>query len=371
MLRPAGSAALGTVLAAAGIAFGSPSLIVPGFALVLVSILAVAWVEAGARGARIEVERGPPRIVEGDAYPLSVVLHRGLVPPSGGEVRDALLKAPVRTGPFRPRRLEVGIRMPRRGRHVLEGTEWEIRDPLGIHSRRLIAPNGCELLVLPRLEAVEALEPMSAEGEGAGASAAGEEGAAQVREARAVEFEVDGLRPYRHGSPASRIHWPAVARSGEMHERRIVAGAEATPLVALDAEDPADAEALDRAVRAAASLCVHLAPRGGCAMLLPGSRAPWTIDPRLRGWPALHARFAVVRAGGSTHLPRRAAELRGSVFWVTASAPGAAALPRAANTGRHYLVSAFEPSTPVAFTVAGCFGTATSRRAPVRAKAAA
>ena len=146
---------------------------------------------------------------------------------------------------------------------------------------------------LPRIEPVDVVGPASIDGDGAGTANAGEEGAASIREARAVEFEVDGLRPYRHGSPASRIHWPAVARSGEMHERRIVAGAEATPLVALDAEHPASEEALDRAVRAAASLCVHLASRTGCAVLLPGSHGPTMLDARLRSWPTLHARFAV------------------------------------------------------------------------------
>ena len=205
--------------------------------------------------------------------------------------------------------------------------------------------------------------PASVEGSGVGAPRGGEEGAASIREARAVEFEVDGLRPYRAGSPASRIHWPAVARSGEMHERRILAGAEATPLVALDAEDPADLEALDRAVRAAASLCVHLAPVAGCGVLLPGSRAPAMLDSRLRAWPALHARFAVVGSGAPTRLPSRSAGLRGSVFWVTAREPGALAAPRMTGAGKHYLVSAFEPTAPASFEVAGCFGTSASARA--------
>lgn len=261
--------------------------------------------------------------------------------------------------------------MPRRGRHVLEGAAWRVSDPLGLHAREVHSPAAGELLVLPRLDAVSFMGPASVEGEGVGASRGGEEGAAQVREARAVEFEVDGLRPHREGSPASRIHWPAVARTGEMHERRILAGAEATPLVALDAEDPADLEGLDRAVRAAASLCVHLAPRAGCAVLLPGSRAPAMLDARLRAWPVLHARFATVGSGAPTRLPNRSPGLRGSIFWVTARAPGEQAIPRVAGGGRHYLVSPFEPLTGATFEVAGCFGTATGARRRRRVKAVA
>ncbi len=363
--------ALGGLLALAGFAFGTPSLLVAGIALMAVAAGAFAWVELSARGIAIELDSGPSRIVEGDAYPLAVRLRRGVVPPPGGEVRDDLLARPVRTGPFGPQQIDLQIRLPRRGRHILTGTSWQIRDPLGLHSRDVTAPPAGELLVLPRLEPVDVIGPASVEGEGAGAASAGEEGAASIREARAVEFEVDGLRPYREGSPASRIHWPALARSGEMHERRIVAGAEATPLVALDAEDPVDDEALDRAVRAAASLCVHLAPGTGCAVLLPGSRAPATLDARLRAWPAIHARFAVVGPEAPTRLPSRAAGLRGSVFWVSARAQGEGAVPRSAGAGRHYLVSAFQPEGPVSFEVAGCYGTQATARASIGARAAA
>ena len=166
--------------------------------------------------------------------------------------------------------------MRRRGRTVLDGGTWTIRDPLGLHSRRVAAAPAGELLVLPRIEPVEVGNAAVA-GLGAGPATAGDDSAASIREARAVEFEIDGLRPYREGSPASRIHWPAVARSGEMYERRMAAGAEAVPLVVLDAEYPDDEDSLDRAVRAAGSLYVHLAPATG-AVLLPGHQNPTALD---------------------------------------------------------------------------------------------
>ena len=128
-----------------------------------------------------------------------------------------------------------------------------------------------------------------------------EEGAAtSALDARAIEFEVDGLRAYRPGSPASRIHWPAVARTGELIERRLVAGADAAPLVVLDAARPTSSAALDAIVRAAASLCVHLAGTGGCAALLPSDRRATEIEPDLRGWPQVHARLAMVEAGSAS-----------------------------------------------------------------------
>jgi uncharacterized protein (DUF58 family) len=363
-------AGLGLVLVLTGMAFASPSLVVPGAALAVLAVAGVGWTELAARGAAVSRARGPVRIVEGDSYPLRLRLRRGIVPPPGGELEDPLFDAPVSVGPLRPREVDVAFRMPRRGRFRLGGGSWTIRDPLGLHSRRVEAPPAGELLVLPRIEPVTT-GGFGVAGLGAGSASAGDEGAAAIREARAVEFEVDGLRPYREGSPASRIHWPAVARSGEMYERRMVAGAEAVPLVVLDAERPDDEEALDRAVRAAASLCVHLAAATGCSLLLPGHHAPSPLDQRLRAWPALHARLALVAGGVPTLSPGRMAR-RGSVFWVTGgSAARAVGLARSFGPGPHYAVTAAEPAGAVSFRVAGCSAVpiGSVRRRPARTAA--
>jgi uncharacterized protein (DUF58 family) len=230
-----------------------------------------------------------------------------------------------------------------------------------------------ELLVLPRLEEVRRtggaggrdaglLDGLDQGGEGAGA------------ETGAVDLEMDGLRPYRPGSPASRIHWRTVARSGEMYERRFVAGADAAPLIVLDASAPESEQALDRAVRAAASLCMHLARRGGCA-IIPGDRAdPTLVDPRLRTWPDVHARLAIVEAGSPVPAPRQA---RGRVatFWVTGAAASAAGRVSArVMPGSYVLSPAPAPRVPAAFTVSGCtaqLASAAARGAASTARAAA
>lgn len=370
MTGAAPTAGLGVALTLAGAAFASPSLAVPGLALFGLAVVSVAWTELAVRGAAVSRPRGPSRIVEGDSYPLRLVLRRGAVPPPGGELEDPLLETPIPVGPVRPRAVDLDLPMLRRGRYRLGGGAWTIRDPLGLHSRRIEVPEAGELWVLPRIEPVEAGTPGVA-GLGAGSSSAGEEGASAVREARAVEFEVDGLRPYREGSPASRIHWPAVARSGEMYERRMVAGAKAVPLVVLDAEHPDDDESLDRAVRAAASLCVFLAPAAGCSLLLPGHRSPSALDQRLRAWPALHARLALVAAGAPTLSPTRVAR-RGSVLWVTGGGPARAlGLARSFGAGPHYVVTARQPEGRVAFRVAGCWAVPAGDARPRLARRAA
>jgi uncharacterized protein (DUF58 family) len=242
----------------------------------------------------------------------------------------------------------------RRGWHHVDPVTLHIRDPLRLAAAEVRASEAQRVLVLPRIEPV-----VIAPGGLDGAEARTRMGAGTPRGdgvgKRPLPSEMDGLRSYRPGSPASRIHWPILARSGELVERRLVGGADASPVVVLDAENPEDAEALDRAVRAAASLCRHLAPTAGCMLILPGERVPHRIDPALRAWPGAHARLAVVQAGGRP-LGHRAVTRDAALFWVSASAQ-VPALGSGFGGRVRYLVtpSPLDAGEP-AFTVAGCTG---------------
>jgi hypothetical protein len=79
-----------------------------------------------------------------------------------------------------------------------------------------------------------------------------------------------------------------------MMERKLVSEADSRPLVVLDPRGPQTPEALDAAVRAAGSLCVHFAKRTGCALLLPGDRRAVIVEPDLQAFPAAHARLALM-----------------------------------------------------------------------------
>ena len=354
---------LGTALALAGLGFDTPSLLVAGVGLIALAAVALVWVEL-ARPRRLVREPGPPRVIEGDPYPVRIRALGARLPPPSGQLADAVLERPVRLGPRWRGEHATDVRLEGRGRRRLGRTRLEVRDPLGLRVRVVESADAGELLVLPRIE------PVTAAGTGFGGRAGAipgiDDGAAAGRlDARAIELEVDGLRSYREGSPASRIHWPAVARTGELIERRLVAGADSAPLVVLDANRPVGEGELDAAVRAAASLCVHLARSGGCAVLLPGDRRVSEIEPDLHAWPHLHARFALVEAGAGTPTVNRAAR-SGAVFWVTATArPALPQALRAGGPGRRYLVAPAEQVATAAsavFAVAGCVGVAQRRR---------
>lgn len=353
MLRVAGTIALGTAMVVTAAAFGSPSLYVPGFALILLAAGAALWVLGAAAGASLERAAGPPTVEEERPWPVSITARTGLFAAPGGELREPLLRGGLSMAAQRSRRMRVDVRFERRGKRRLEPARLVIRDPLGLLELHVDGGGGQEVLVLPRVEPVLA----AARGE-AGSTA---DAAAGARPAEvAAEVEMESLRPYREGAPASRIHWPTVARVGTLMERRLLADSDSRPLVVVDPAQPSSDAALDMAVRAAASLCVHLARAGGCSVLLPGDRRATDLGADLGGWPPVHARLALVESGARL----RAARLdgrRGAIFWVSASET----LPRALERvqAERYLVSPGGLRGRVAFTVAGCRGVALGRAA--------
>jgi uncharacterized protein (DUF58 family) len=322
-------------------AFDSPSLYLPGVALVFLGSAAAAWVWLAVKDAGVARVPGPATVEEERPYEVLIDVH---VPVGAlaGELAEPLLGRPVPVRRLR-RRVRIDVRFARRGRRELDPARLVIRDPLGL-AERTLETEPAEVLVLPRLEPVVA--------EGGGQQGSGESGSLT---AAVAELELDTLRPYRPGAPASRIHWPTSARTGEMMERHLVSDADSKPLVVLDPRGAADEAALDDAVRATASLAVHLAREGGCALLLPGDRRPTVLEPTLASWEHAHARLAVVTGVRGPNLAGLA-NRRGPVFYVAASAPQRPprALTHAPGGGRVLVVPGTMAGRRAIFTVAGC-----------------
>ena len=340
------------VLSAA--AFGTPPLYVPGVALALLVLALRVWSGSARRRLRAEAVPGPWSLSEGDTYPLGVRIDAGM-PLPGSSIEHPLADRPLQTG-ARPSGVHtVGLRMRRRGRYLLDPPALVVSDPFGLQRRSIEAGEGIPVLVLPRIEPVAA---PSGSGAGAdrllGSTSHGSGGAGL--DPGGVEFEVEGIRPFRDGTPASRIHWPTVARSGELVERRLISGGGSPPLIALDASEPASAEALDRAVRAAASICAHLAADGGCSLLLPAANQPVRVGGERGGWRRAHAMLALVERSDRP-LPASALRAAETLFLVSAaSSPGLPALP--ASTRLCLVTAAPIDGMRTLFEVAGCRGQA-------------
>jgi uncharacterized protein (DUF58 family) len=362
MKRAAEVALCGIVLTLAAFLFDASPLFVPGIAFTLLGVVTPLWVWASAQSATVERRLVADRVVEGEPVEAMIEVSRGPLGLPGGEVIDPLAGAPVSLS--RPLSLIVGgrkahvrvvARFSRRGLHRLEPPLLIVRDMLELASTMRVgagAPH--ELLILPRTEAVRwATGGRGARSESSDSFSANESLAA---------VDIDGLRPYREGTSASRIHWPALARGAGLLERRLLPDSDTRPLVVLDARGAGALEHLDAAVRAAASLTLELARLGGCRLLLPGERRAVMVEADLSSWSSVHARLALVEGGDTAPAPALvAARSLGPLFYVAAQLlerlPAALA---GAGGGPCVLVLPVQlrhrPPVGASFEVTGCRG---------------
>lgn len=308
MRSAAGCAALGVVLLVVAGTFDAEPFYVTGSALVLLGAGAALWIVAGAYGASVHRIIDKRSVVEEEPLVVRVEAVAGKLPLPPGFIDEPLLREPVQlTAGRRRSRVRIEATFTRRGRRDLAPPALVLRDPLGLAQRTIQGSRPDEILVLPRTFPVRAL---AAGGEAADAHA-------RALLTAAAENEIDGLRPHREGAPASRIHWPSLARGNGLMERKLIAEADSRPLVVLDPRAPASPEALDAAVRAAGSLVVHFAKRSGCALLLPGDRRAQVVEPDLGAWPTLHVRLALLDDQAGPSLVA-AQNRRGLIAYVSA-----------------------------------------------------
>jgi uncharacterized protein (DUF58 family) len=363
MKRATAVALGGLALTLVALMFDTSPLFVPGIGFTALGLVAPAWVSLAARGASVKRHPHADRVVEGQPLVTTIQVSRGHLGLPGAQIYDPLSDTAVSMSgalsPVSGRRaaeVSVAVQFDRRGRKHLEPPSLIASDVLAL--ARIVrlgeAPTD-ELLVLPHTEPVRWL------GRDLGAYSDPATGRAVSEPLAAAEL--DGLRPYRPGTPASRIHWLALARGAGLLERRMRADADTRPLVVLDARCPEpDGEQLDAAIRAAASLVLELARRGGCGLLMPGERRCVEIDPELRRWPSAHARLALVEGGPDLRAPMLAPGARlGRIFYVAVEAPQRVPLALAGHgspSGMLVLPATVSPRLrgAPAFEVAGCRG---------------
>src|SRR4051795_13168965 len=278
-----GCAALGLLLLLVAGTFDAEPLYVTGAALLLLGAGALAWIGIGGRGATGRREISARSVLEDQALQVRIHARAGRLPLPPGWIDEPLLPDPVRLpAGRREARVRIEVTFGRRGRRRLPPAALVLRDPFGLAQRIIPGPGTDEVLVLPRLS------PVTLTAGGGDATPAH----ARASLLAAAETEVDGLRPWREGSPASRIHWPALARGAGLMERKLISEADSRPIVVLDPRSSSSPDALDAAVRSAGSLAVHFGKRTGCALLLPGDRRATVIEPDLLAWAGAHVRLA-------------------------------------------------------------------------------
>lgn len=364
-MRRAGAVGVaGLALILVALLFDAGPLFVPGVALVALAVSAPAWVLLAVRAAHIERQMESDRVVEDEPIEATIEVTRGHWGLPGAAVIDSMAGKPVPIhaqmsliSGGRNASVRIVASFPRRGIRRIEPPSLIVSDALELARVVQVSPSPPqEILVLPRTERVRWVP-------GAGEKWRRAAGVAAVEPLGATE--VDGLRPYRPGTPASRIHWSALARGAGLLERRLRADTDSRPLVVLDARqagEGAESGHLDAAVRAAASLVLELGGRTGCGLLLPGEHRPLEVEPDLAAWPVAHARLAMIAGGPDTRAPGLAPGARSAQVLYVAATP-MARLP-AGLLGAGVRAAVLVIPTPLVnqqpqdatFEVAGCLG---------------
>ena len=361
-MRRAGAVGIaGLALILVALLFEAAPLFVPGVGIVVLAVGAPVWVHLAVRSAQIERHLESERVIEDEPIEATIEVSRGHWGLPGAAVLDPLAGKPIPV--HAPLSLISGGRnasvriiacFPRRGIRHIEPPTLIVADALELaRVLKLSDSPAQELLVLPRTERVKWA---------AGAGEKWRRAAGATSSEPIGATEVDGLRPYRDGTPASRIHWPALARGAGLLERRLRADTDSRPLVVVDARGSGPPEYLDAAVRAAASLVLELGARVGCGLLLPGEHRPLEVDPDLAAWPVAHARLALVEGGPQTRAPSLAQGARSSQVLYVAATPmarmpaglAAAGVRAAVLVIPSQLVS--DTGHEASFEVAGCVG---------------
>jgi uncharacterized protein (DUF58 family) len=268
MLAGRGVVVLGTGLAmwVAARLLGSPGLEVVAIGIAALPFLAALAAKRGARRLLVRRRLSDVRLKPGTRVVIALeVENRSPMPTSFLLLEDRL---PTPLG--RAARLVIGGIRPRgregatytlvpaaRGRYLLGPLVIDASDPFALTRLRLEFDERDELLVAPEIEDLGAA-PDPSSGPSFGAS--------RARQLFRTGEEYYTMRPYQEGDDLRRIHWPSVARTGDLMIRQDESTRRASGLVFLDTRAAAlgrsHTEPFERGVSIAASIGVLLARRG-------------------------------------------------------------------------------------------------------------
>jgi len=221
-------------------------------AVALVSALDPAWSLAHVE-ARVDA---PRETMQGDCAQVTLTISNRsrraaafleveFAPPPWDRQGAAVLMALPVLPPLGTRQVVIPVPCPVRGSWSLSPAVIASSGRMGLFRRRRPLPGGGETLVLPVGPRLRRLSLQKDGGRRRG----------DLRARRAGgSGDLHNIRAYSPGDDPRCIHWPALARSGQMLVREREADREGGLAIVLDAAAEGDPEALESLVSAAAAL---------------------------------------------------------------------------------------------------------------------
>jgi uncharacterized protein (DUF58 family) len=325
---------------------GSPGLEVVGVGLAALPAIAALFVRWGRQRIAIHRRLSDVRVAPGTRVTVQIdIENRSVAPTSFLLLQDRL---PSVLG--RPARMVVSgipahgsqqvsytVLPQTRGRYQLGPLSVDVSDPFALVRQRLEFDEREELIVTPEIEDLSDA-PDAAFGANVGTS--------RTRNLFRTGEEYYTMRQYHEGDDLRRIHWPSVARTGELMIRQDESSRRANGLVFFDSREgalgQAHGPAFERAVSVAATLGVVLS-RGGFSLRLSTADTPPAAMSEERFLEALTSvAHAQVRSIGPALAHLRAGASGDSTLVAVAAPPQPAELTSLIRSG-----AAFGPKIAV------------------------
>jgi uncharacterized protein (DUF58 family) len=285
MLTPRG---VSLALAGVGMWFvaklvGSPGLEVAGIGLAVVPFLAALTVRARTlQTLAVRRRLSDTRVTPGTRLRVGLEVENLAVAPAPMLLREDVLPSAL----GRPARLVVTDLRGRSRREVAYTLLPQARgvyrvgpltvdatDAFGVSRRRLRLEGHDELIVTPEVEDLTT-PPDAASGRGSGA--------ARARQLLRSGDDYFTMRAYQEGDDLRRIHWPSVARTGQLMIRQDETSKRAVGLLFLDNREAGlgreHTAAFERAVSAVASVGTLLTRAGFTLKVATSERAATALD---------------------------------------------------------------------------------------------
>jgi len=275
----------GVVVAVAGLAMwlvarliGSPGLEVIGLGLAALPLIAGLFVRWNRQRVTVHRRLSDVRVQPGTRVTVEVeVENRSPATTSFLLLEDRLPNALGRSArlvvsgvPGRGvQRASYTLIPQMRGRYPIGPMTLDVTDPFALTRQRLEFEDRDELLVTPEIEDLFGTPD---------APFGAQVGSSRAKHLFRVGEEYYTMRPYQEGDDLRRIHWPSVARTGQLMIRQDESSRRSTGMVFLDTREYALGQthgaAFERAVSVAATLGVLLVRGGFTLRLATAASAP-------------------------------------------------------------------------------------------------
>ncbi|MCI0633764.1 MAG: DUF58 domain-containing protein [Actinobacteria bacterium] len=271
----------GIAIWAAARALGSPTLHMVAVGIILLPFAASLFVRWSKQRLRIRRRLSETRVQPGQRVHVELevenhgptqtpflLIEDRLPSPLGRSARLVVSSLPPRGH----QRVRYSLTPHRRGRYVLGPLTADLSDPFALTKVRVEFDDRDELVVAPEVETLVG---------GPDSPFGMTSGLALAKHLFRTGDEFYTMRPYVEGDDLRRIHWPSVARSGELMIRQDESTRRSTAVLFVDTRDVAVGQnhspCFEKVVSAAASLGILLIRYGFSVKLATTQMAPQRV----------------------------------------------------------------------------------------------